>query len=395
MALPVASPLRVALFVLVVAGCSGSAASGPGAPATEACSRDADCSGETPRCDSASRKCVAPPPAHELGTGDGSASSVTFTEIYKATPAAELVDVAFDPDHEGWLWAVGYGDDSTHIGQGIGGDAPTWERLVDPAAMHFMHRPPALAMGGGLRWATCGDNDNSQNPGADLFMGPALFETDLSVFAKPTPEGRGSHTDMLHNTPFCRGIAHEAALVYWVFNSFDKSIDKYDFGKEHEPGGDDHSAGSIYRYVKGQVLGKDGVSSHLAFDASDATLYIADTGHHRIVKLDTTKGTRGAKLARQFEPLKDDALMTGATLEEVVAPGVLDQPSGVEVRGDFVYVTDTATGTFYAFDKQGGEVRRLATGLPPGALSGFTFGPDGRAYFTDRKSGRVLRIDPR
>ena len=46
----------------------------------------------------------------------------------------------------------------------------------------------------------------------------APFYTDPAIFAKRTPGGLGSHVDMLHNTSFCRGIAHVEANVFWVFN---------------------------------------------------------------------------------------------------------------------------------------------------------------------------------
>ncbi len=57
-------------------------------------------------------------------------------------------------------------------------------------------------------------------------------------------------------------------------------------------------------------------------------------------------------------------------------------------------MTDTATSTFHVFDKTGTALRSLATDLPAGALAGFTFGPDGKIYFTNKLSGQVLRIDP-
>ena len=47
------------------------------------------------------------------------------------------------------------------------------------------------------------------------------------------------------------------------------------------------------------------------------------------------------------------------------------------------------------FEKTGTLVRKLETGLPAGSLTGFTFGPDGKIWFTDRTGGRVVRIDPR
>ena len=84
----------------------------------------------------------------------------------------------------------------------------------------------------------------------------------------------------------------------------------------------------------------------------------------------------------------------GAALVELVPPGSLERPSGLELHDGLVFVTDAATGRFHAFDRDGRLVRSLDTGLPAGALAGFAFGTDGRIVFVDRLSGRVLRIDP-
>ncbi len=135
-------------------------------------------------------------------------------------------------------------------------------------------------------------------------------------------------------------------------------------------------------------------SSYVAFDSTDGFLYIADTGNQRVARLDTTKGIKGGPLPRQMEPLKDDAVIKDTTLEEIVPSGTLDAPSGIEVHGDLIYVTDATTSTFHVFDKKGTALRSLATDLPGGALSGFVFGPDGKIYFTDKSTSRVVRIDP-
>lgn len=349
-------------------------------------------------------KCAENTEGTEIGSGDGSPESVTFTPVYTAKASAQLVDLAFHPTREGELWVVGYGDDSVHIGTGITDESHgTWERYVDPAARHFMHKPTAIAMGvdgawpWGLLWGTCGDNDNSQNDPRrepNYFMGPALFTTDMEIFAKQTSGGLGSHVDMLHNTSFCRGIAHVEANVYFVFNAELGSIEKYDFAEPHPPGADDHSDGEIYRYVEGQVKGLDGVVSHLSYDAEDKFLYIADTGNQRIVRLDTTKGTKGKRLPRRNEVLVESAVMSGVDLEEIVPAGQLEQPSGIVVQNGLIYVTDTATSAFHVFDKEGNEIRSLETGLAAQSLAGFTFGPDGKVWFVDRKKSTVYRIDP-
>jgi hypothetical protein len=396
--------LRFSLLgAAVLVGCSSTTTvsnggTDGGTPAGPACTTDVECAGAaaTPLCDLTAKACVALPPGHEIGYRDGTAASVTFTTIYKPGAAMKPTDLAFGDNDE--LWIVGYGDNSLHRGTGILSDTPAFKRILDPAAGHFMLKPPGIAFGTPGFFGTCGDNLNERGGGdgaSQFFMGPALFDTDPAILGVRTSGGLGSHVDMLHNTPLCRGIAHEKANIFWVFNGLDHSLDKYNFNKPHEPGGDDHSDGEIYRYAMGKVKGvEDGTPSHVFFDASDSFLYVADTGNARIVKLDTTKGTKGASLARQNEPLADEGVMDGTSVEEVVAAGTLTKPSGLEIYNDLLYVTDTATSTFHVFDKTGKALRSLETGLPAGSLAGMAFGPDEKLYFTDKVAGTIVRIDP-
>ena len=380
--------------LLVLVGCTTTTTAPSAPPPPAGCAADSACAGPTPLCDVQTKACVALPPGNEIGYRDGTSSSVTFTLIYKTGPAAKPSDLAFNPQHPGELWVVGYGDDSTHVGTGVDGDAAKWKRAVDPAAMHFMHKPPALAMTDAGLFGICGDNDNSQNGPSNLFMGPALFSMDPAIFAKPTPGGLGSHVDMLHSSPMCKGIAHVTANKFWVFNDYDKALDLYDFQKPHQPGGDDHSDGRTYRYAAGKVKGaSDGTPSHVFYDADDKYLYVADTGNARVVRLDTSKGKKGGDLPRITEPLDDEGMMTSTDVEVVVAAETLQKPSGLEINGGLIYVTDAATSMFHVFDKTGKMIRSLATDLPPGSLSGFTFGADAKIWFVDRVGGRVLRID--
>lgn len=370
---------------------------GGGAPPGEApCASDAECGAEAPHCDLASGTCAPLPPGHELGLGDGSPGSVDLTVVLDPEKSRTPTDLEFNPSKPHELWVVHYDDDSVTIVTNPGTPEATSERKRDPAASHFMDKPPGIAFGAvvepwGQTFGVCGDNDNGGND----FMGPALFPAEPEVFAKQTPDGLGSHLDMLHSTTFCRGIAHERDNVYWVFNSNKGSLDRYDFAEDHGPGNDDHSDGRILRYVAGMVAGVDGVSSHLAFDAEANALYVADTGNKRVAKLDVTSGTPGAKFGG-LEPVEERRHVDGAVLTDVVSPGVLEAPSGVEHKGGLLYVSDHATSRLHAFDAETGELlRSLDTGLPPGSLSGLAFGPDGKIYFVDRLSGRVYRVDPR
>ena len=396
------------VVMVLLASCSskettidtGGTSGTPATPAGPACTTDTECASATatPLCETQTKVCVALPPGHEVGYRDGAATSVTLKEIYAGAKAAKFTDLAFNPENPAEAWIIGYGDNALYRGAGLDGEAPTFKKILDPAAGHFMLKPPAIAFGAPGLFGTCGDNLNERGGGdgsAMYFMGPALFDIDPAIIGVRTSGGLGSHVDMLHNTPLCRGIAHEKANVYWVFNGLDRSLDKYNFNKPHEPGGDDHSDGEIYRYAMGKVKGvEDGTPSHVFFDSTDNFLYVADTGNARIVRLDTTKGTKGDGLERRNEILEEEAVMGGTTVEELVAPGTLSKPSGLEVKGNLIYVTDTATSTFHVFDKTGLEVRKLKTDLPAGSLSGMAFGPGGKLFFADKVASKVYRIDP-
>lgn len=390
-------PLLVCFLGLATA-CSSADTKETVPPGDTGCKADSDCAGtpDTPLCDAEAKSCVALPLGYQIGYRDGTPASVIFTVIYEPDKQRSPTDLAFNPSKPEELWVVNQGDDSVIVMQKPGEPDVTSKRYHDPDAKHFMDRPPAISFGAmsenwGQTFGVCGDSDN----GGNYFMGPALFSADLSIFAKPTPDGLGSHIDMLHSTSFCRGIAHVDANVYWTFNSQKKSLDKYDFHEDHGPGNDDHSDGEIYRYVKTQVLGVDDVPSHLFFEPSDQMLYVADTGNKRIAKLDTTTGTVGSSFSGD-EQIKARKYVNDAVLVDVVPPGTLEAPSGIEIEGEVLFVSDNATSKFYAFRRDTGELlRSLDTGMPPGSLAGFTISPnDGKVYFVNMNDSRVYRIDP-
>ncbi len=257
-----------------------------------------------------------------------------------------------------------------------------------------MRRPAAMAMGVQERWATCGEamTGNFEDELSN-FMGPTLWSSDLAIFAVHDANN-GSHMDMLHATPLCMGIAHERDNVYWTFNGHVGAIDRYDFNADHGPGMHDHSDGSVSRYVQGQVTRVPGVPSHMEFRKQDGQLYIADTGNGRVVKLDTQSGTPSGNLTPVYEPLADASNIQGAVLTEFLAPGLLEQPSGLAWHDDVLFVTDHATSLIHAFGPDGTLLRSLDTGLPTGTLGGITFGPDNRLYFANMRTGSIHRIDP-
>lgn len=344
--------------------------------------------------------------APEIGTGDGTPASITLTEI--AGPAARLQqprDLAFNPMRPDELWVVNYRDDSVTIIHDASKDSRTTEYRKDGYALHFMAEVTAIAFGQNDTTArvgkpgtfgTCGESRNHYDNMAapNDFMGPALWSSDPTIFAKLDPMGLGSHLDMLHYAPNCMGIAHETANKYWVFAGLSKSIMMFDFGLDDGIGNDNHSDGKARQYAAGAVGYVANTPSHLVFDPSDSMLYIADTGNHRIARLDTTSGTVGAAL-NNFERIAEFRRVDGAVIEDVVpAGGTLDAPSGLELHGDYLYVTDNRTAKITAFTKTGEQVNQVDTGLGPGALGGITFGPDGKVYIVDMLNDRVFRLDP-
>lgn len=385
------------LVLGLLAACGGGGSTGGDGPATPG--------GETPGGGEADGGPGTTPPnssaaAQAAAKVVGTSGSVALTEVYLDPTGRFPADFAFNPDKPGQVWILNYGSSSTTILEGVGTGDVTGQHLKDPAASHFMGLPTQIAWGDKGFWATCGD----QNGGND-FMGPALFTSNLDVYAKATPGGLGSHYDMLHSTPFCRGIAHVEGNQYFAFNSAavnpdgtvtGASLDWYDFQADHDAGADDHSDGKIRRFASGQLKGgAKGVVSHLAYDKASKMLYAADTGNQRVVKLDTTTGTPGANLPRN-EVLVERKFMDDTNVVEVVAPGVLLEPSGLHLHEGVLYVGDRAENTLYAFEAAtGAELAKIPLELSAeAALTGLHVGPDGKLYLLDQKAARFLRVDP-
>lgn len=341
-------------------------------------------------------------------------TDAALTSLFTPPSGWSATALAFDPSRAGELWvtlrqfanSLPCNTDADKVGCGAlvgevalvkhatGGPDMTLRR--DGNAWHFMRRPTSIAFGDDGTLATCGEarTDNFDVETTD-FAGPVLWSSDPSVFGvKPLPDQNGTHIDMLHETPFCMGIAHENAHAYFAFNGRDGAIDRNDFKNPHVVGGEDHSDGEVTRYVQGQLMRVAEVPSHLAFDADERELYIADTGHQRIVRLLVDSGVRGADI-QALDPIQVHYAVDGAMMEEVVAPGALTSPSGVALSGDLLLVTDNATSRISWFDHDGTAVGSFDTGLPQGALSGITVGPDGKIYVSNLLDGTAYRIDPK
>ena len=325
-----------------------------------------------------------------LGNGDPSRISIDVVLDRKLDVPRDL---GFHPKREGELWIVNQGFEGAVIIRDLGTeDEKTPKYDDDISGPHFFAKPAGIAFGDNGMMATIHDTDEKtqgENGTPPDFMGPTLWTTNLKDF----DGGDMGHTDMLHNTPLGMGIAWEKDNVYWVFDGYHRSVTRYDFQEDHGLGGTDHTDGIIARYIEGEVKrSKDGTPSHLWFDHATDELYVVDTGNNRVIVLDTRTGERGAPLSPNYDGCEMYS-MDGADYRVFVegADHGMVKPSGIDVQGDLVYVSDAGSPAVYAFSKSTGELVDFAE--IPHDINGIAFDPAGDLYFVDPVANAVLRIN--
>lgn len=354
-----------------------------------------------------------------LGDGDGDVSLVQLfvapEEMFCVSGVCTTgipTDLEFNPKRPEELWVVfrqpnppglceQEGDQSgcpylhgkVAIITNTASDSPTVEVKEDGNSWHFMRLTTTMAFADDDTFATIGE-DRTGNPhdSAVDYMGPTLWSSDPSIFAVDF-QRNGSHLDMLHASPYGMGIAHQKDHVFFVFNGNAGSIDAYDFKAPHEPGGEDHSDGTLMRYIEGEVSRLPNVPSHMDFLPDQTTLLIADSGNGRVIALDTASGRVAERLSTPDGQIADPRRIADATFEEIVPAGRLEQPSGLVVGASSFAVGDAATGKIHQFTFDGKPQLTLDLELPAGALGGLELGPDGRLYLTRKDTNEVVRVD--
>jgi DNA-binding beta-propeller fold protein YncE len=302
-----------------------------------------------------------------LGDGTHAMDAVQMTVIGTAKDGLAVPrDLAFNPNPPGGareLWVVNWESETMVVfdDPGEAGQASSDYHSGDSA--HFFARPAGLAFGAPGTLGTIHETDQpTQGEGGTEpdFMGPTLFTSERGDFNA----GQGGHLDMLHNSPNGMGIAWEAGNTYWVFDGYHGSLTRYNFVDDHGLGGTDHEDGTVYRYVEGEVKRVPQVSSHLAYHAQSKRLFVADTGNQRIAVLDTATGKPSSTISPNYDGTIQKKV-SGATLETLVDGAVagLQKPSGLEVSGDLIFVTDNATSKILAFERETGTP---STGSTPG-----------------------------
>ena len=299
------------------------------------------------------------------------------------------------------LWVVT--TDRRGHGVAIIHDAATPQQSVrlkkDSRASHFMWRTTGIAFGDNGTFATSQSGWPGSGDANYMFMGPTLWSADTAIFASKYQESNeylASHLDMLHQSPYGMGIAHEVDNVYWISDAKYNDVTRYDFRDPHEVGGTDHRDGIIRRYGQVTLTPVDrNRPAHLAYDATTSWLYIVDPGAKRVLRLDTRTGRPVEGLRppdESLENLEEFSRMDEAVIETVIDSGLVD-PVGIDVKGGRLLVGDRATGTIRIYDLSGERpmyMGSIATGATE--LLGICIGPDDHIWAVDRASNSVLRL---
>ena len=331
-------------------------------------------------------------------------STNTFKEIANSTHQVNNPqDLDFVPGRQNEWWVLNkeanVGSTVLIFDAGLPTQSSQFRR--DSHNEHFMARAVAIAFGANNYFVTAQEIQNTAGPGS-TFMGPALWSSDTSIYARQHQnnwvpgELLGSHIDMLHQSPYGMGVAHDNANVYWYFDGHNGNICKYDFATPHGVGEDDHSDGKIHRYTDVTVTRKPNVPSHLALDEANKWLYIVNGGANKVMRMKTNTGTVGATLPvppSGGEPLAEYKAVTGATKEDVVTSG-LTSPSGIDYRKDRIVVSDYATGNLYIYNVTTSPatlVGTIVTGGP--GVMGVRIDYNNRIWYVNATTNKVMRIE--
>jgi len=329
-------------------------------------------------------------------------ATVTLTTI--GTSANQLNqprDLDFKP-HTSELWVCNYGNangGTMIIFYNAGLPNQTSEYRYDDHSDHFFYYPSAIAFSDIGQWGAVSEiqNTNSSSP---TFMGPSLWLGDTNIYARIFQNNwasgypLGSHIDMLHQSPFAMGIAHDTALAYWVMDGYNGNICKYDFVNDHGPGYDDHSAGKIWRYQDVTVTRVPQVPSHLVLDKVNGWLYYIDGGNKKVKRMDVNSGILSGTLtppSTGSESLAGYWRMLGATVELVDSFGT--QPCGIDYYNNRLIVSDFTTGDIYLYSTDSiiTLLDTIVTGHP--GIMGIKVGPDGHIWCVNKSENKLYRLD--
>jgi hypothetical protein len=325
-------------------------------------------------------------------------SPITYTVIATSSNSiSQPRDLDFKPHtNELWVSLRGSNAGGSHvIVYNAGMSGQTSEYRKDTHSDHFNQFNSAMAFSEIGEFATTAD----AKPGQGTFMGPSLWSGDTAIFAKvfqsnwATNYPLGSHLDMLHQSPYAMGIAHDSLKVYWVFDGHNGNICRYDYVSDHSPGYDNHSAGKIWRYSGVTVSRVAGIPSHMVLDRKNRWLYFVDGGTKTLKRLKTTSGSIVGNLNAPNELLSGYYNMGNTALVETIETFTA-QPCGIDYFNDRLVVGMYNSGDLYIYNTSGSSPVNLgAVQTGQAGIMGIKIGPDGKIWLVNSTQNTVVRMD--
>ena len=319
-------------------------------------------------------------------------------------------DLEFHPGRVNELWVANKATDSITIVHDTGLDNQTSETRLDVNRNHFLEEVSAISFGSyhpefDWQWGSAQESLNTYNGqgNPNYFMGPALWPSSLDHFAVENQNNEdgllGSHIDMLHESPYGVGIAHDYDNVYWYNDGYYGELVRYDFMMDHDTGGHNHSDGVVQRYSEIQLNHSYGTPGHMVLDKETDILYISDAGGDRVIWVntdDTTYQTENIMNdSSRLEPLSEYSRISGVEWG-VLIEGV-NRPSGIALDGDQLFVSLNEDNSIVSYNlnsdgKSAVEVAIINTSAS--SIMGIEIGPKGHLFYVDNARDEVVRVDP-
>jgi len=338
----------------------------------------------------------------------------------------------FYPDEGEEAWVLNGYNHSVSIVASLGTARQTTISRRDRGYYHYMINATALAFNtvgnSGRRpdrdgfnyWAVCNDNRNTymEKKEPNYFMGPTLYNSDpknlnlvnrLGEVCEEDEECFFLHSDMLHESPACIGIAHDPETVsaygnvYWAFDSTgnrqEGQLVRFDFSQPHGPGSMDHSVAAIRRFPEITLnRGEDGIHAGMIVHPVTRELFIAEPGANQIIVVNVDSGTF-ARTAREEYPIYSNALPSFEysiyeCADKRVFAKNIDTPTGLAIGpdGKKLYVAERASGDILVFEiATGSFLTRISTNMAK--IGGMAFSPKSKnLFFVDEESNSLYAV---
>ena len=319
-------------------------------------------------------------------------------------------DLEFHPGRVNELWVANKATDSITIVHNTGLDNQTSETRLDVNRNHFLEEVSAISFGSyhpefDWQWGSAQESLNTYNGqgNPNYFMGPALWPSSLDHFAVENQNNEdgllGSHIDMLHESPYGVGIAHDYDNVYWYNDGYYGELVRYDFMMDHDTGGHNHSDGVVQRYSEIQLNHSYGTPGHMVLDKETDILYISDAGGDRVIWVNTNDTTYQTENimndSSRLETLSEYSRISGVEWG-VLIEGV-NRPSGIALDGDQLFVSLNEDNSIVSYNlnsdgKSAVEVAIINTSAS--SIMGIEIGPKGHLFYVDNARDEVVRVDP-